>query len=212
MSRAVVSFANTNFYQEKMKRLQDSVEAQGIKFIGYKSFEEVGCRPHSEVPYQFKPYAINKAMEIADLVLWADSPILAVKDLRPVFEYIEEHDVMFFENVGHALGKWTNDKCLDYFHLDRAQAMEIKQIMACCMGFKTMSNIVQDFMDLYMGVSDDLYPGSWDNHRHDQSVASCVINEMGLPILTAHETFFAYEHFKDVPGWKIADSVCLISR
>lgn len=216
--RAVVSFANTPFYQEKMKRLQDSVESQGIKFIGYKSFEEVGCRPHSEIPYQFKPYAIQKAInEGVTTLLWCDSPIVAVKSLLPVFEYIEEHGYMFFDNIGHTLGKWTNDKCLDHFGIPRETANNVQQIMACCMGFDFNRNQAEDceisrFFGDYFRESGNLYPGSWDNHRHDQSVASCIIHEMKLPILTAHETFFAYEHFKDVPGWKIADSVCLISR
>lgn len=220
--RAVVSFANTPFYQEKMKRLCESVEAQGVKFIGYTSCEQVGCKPHSEVPYQFKPYAIQKAIsEGVTTLLWCDSPIVAIKDLSPVFEYIEEYGMMFFDNIGHTLGMWTNDKCLNYFGISREKAMKMQMIMACCMGFhfnppssEKDTGIISrtTFFDLYKNLSDELYPGSWDNHRHDQSVASCLLKDFKFPILTAHETFFAYEHFKDVPGWKIADSVCLISR
>ena len=215
MSRAVVSFANTPFYQEKMKRLQASVEAQGVKFIGYTSFEEVGCKPHSEVPYQFKPYAIQKAInEGVTTLLWCDSPIVALKDLSPVFDYIEEHGYMFFNNYGHPLGNWTNDKALSWFSLDRNKAMHIKQIMACCMGYSTKARFsVREVFKRYREVSDELYPGSWDNHRHDQTVMSYLINAFNLEILEGHKTFFIYEHFKQVPEFQpIADSVCLISR
>lgn len=218
--RAVVSFANTPFYQDKMKRLQDSVEAQGVKFIGYKSFEEVGCKPHSEVPYQFKPYAIQKAIsEGVTTLLWCDSPIVAIKDLSPVFEYIEEHGYMFFNNYGHPLGKWTNDKCLWHFERTREDAMNIKQIMACCMGIGShlanynLGRVWPLFFSHYYSLSYDLYPGSWDNHRHDQTVMSFLIDQFKLNILEGHKTFFIYEHFKQVPEFQpIAESVCLISR
>lgn len=212
MSRAVVSFANTPFYQEKMKRLQESVEAQGIKFIGYTSCEEVGCKPHSEVPYQFKPYAIQKAIsEGITSLLWCDSPIVAIKDIRPVFDYIEEHGYMFFDNIGHPLGKWVHDKCLERFVMSRYEAMKVQQIMACCMGFNTADNFINNQLLMkYRIWSDDLFPGSWENSRHDQMVMSCIIYRYKLKILTAHETFFMYEHFKDV--FTISPSVCLVSR
>ena len=215
--RAVVSFANTPFYQEKMKRLKDSVESQGVKFIGYTSFEEVGCQSHSVIPYQFKPYAIQKAIsEGVTTLLWCDSPIVAIKDLTPVFEYIEREGYMFFNNYGHPLGKWTNDKCLAYFGKTREEAMEIKQIMACCMGFDFSSNInTQAFkiFNRYMMPSNELYPGSWSDHRHDQTVMSFVLNKYNYKILEGHKTFFIYEHFKQVPEFQpISDSVALISR
>lgn len=215
--RAVVSFANTPFYQERMKRLQSSVEAQGVKFIGYTSFEEVGCKPHSEVPYQFKPYAIQKAIsEGVTTLLWCDSPIVAIGDLAPVFEYIEKEGYMFFNNYGHPLGKWTNDKCLNYFDVTRDEAMNIMQIMACCMGFRFDEleyNDAEHFLNTYKSLSDMLYHGSWDDHRHDQTVASFLINKYNLDILEGHKTFFIYEHFKNVTEFQpIADSVCLISR
>ena len=216
MRRAVVSFANTPFYQEKMKRLQESVEAQGVEFIGYTSFDQVGCKPHSEVPYQFKPYAIQKAIEEGvTTLLWCDSPIVAVGDLTPVFEYIEANGYMFFNNYGHPLGNWTNDKCLEYYGKTREEAMNIKQIMACCMGFLLSEQSINVYSMLreYRTSSDKLYPGSWADHRHDQTVMSFLIDRYGLDILEGHKTFFIYEHFKQVPEFQpIADSVCLISK
>jgi len=216
--RAVVSFANNPFYQEKMKRLQQSVESQGVKFIGYTSFEQVGCKPHSEVPYQFKPYAIKKAIsEGVTTLLWCDSPLVAIKDLSHIFDHIERFGYVFFNNYGHPLGKWTNDKCLNWFDITRDQSMNIKQIMACCMGFGLKryfaDKFIYNILTTYQLTSDSLYPGSWDNHRHDQSVMSCLIHNSGLEILDGHKSYFIYEHFKQVPEFQpIAESVCLISR
>lgn len=217
MKRCVVSFANTPFYHEKMKRLQESVEAQGVKFIGYTSFDQIGCKPHSEVPYQFKPYAIQKAIEEGvTTLLWCDSPIVAIGDLTPVFEYIETHGYMFFNNYGHPLGKWTNDKMLNDWGVSREDAMSMKQIMACCMGFSITKNPldkVTTALAIYHDDSDELFPGSWENHRHDQSEMSLIINDFGFNILEGHKTFFIYEHFKTVPEFQpISNSVCLISH
>lgn len=211
--RAVVSFANTHFYQEKMKRLQESVEAQGVKFIGYTSFEQVGCKPHSEIPYAFKPYSIMKALEEGyNTILWLDSAVVAVGDLTPVFEYIENNGYLFFNNYGHELGKWTNDECLEYFQKTREQALNIRQIMACAMGFYFMNQNSLVVFSAYHSL-ENLFKGSWDNHRHDQTVMSFLIDEFGLEILDGHKTFFIYEHFKQVTEFQpIADSVCLISR
>jgi hypothetical protein len=213
--RAVVSFANSPHYQDKMKRLQKSVEDQEVKFIGYTDFGQIGCKPHQNVPYQFKPYAIRKAREEGvTTLLWCDSPIIAIKDLTPVFEYIERHGYMFFDNYGHPLGKWTNDKCLAFFKKTREDAMNMKQIMACCMGFHFIGTdtIASTIFDRYLELSDELYPGSWDNHRHDQTVMSYLIDYYRLDILDGHKTFFIYEHFKQVPEFQpIADSVALLS-
>jgi hypothetical protein len=91
--------------------------------------------------------------------------------------------------------------------------MNIKQIMACCMGFDFKSLWPKKVFERYIELSDELYSGSWDNHRHDQTVMSFLIKRYDLEIFEGHKTFFIYEHFKQVPEFQpIADSVCLISR
>jgi hypothetical protein len=211
MKRAVVSFANGS-YLPKLVRMKESMRGNtDADIITFTKYEEVGCRPHTEIPYQFKPFAIWKAIDMGyDSILWVDSPIVAVKDITPVFEYIEKNGYMFFNNIGHPLGKWTNKKCLDYFEMTREQAINTKQIMASCMGFNLTDFKVNKMLMLYSHLSDDLYTGSWTDHRHDQTVMSFLIHKYGLDILTAHETFFSYTHFSD--HFKIADSVCLISK
>lgn len=213
MKRAVVSFANTPFYIDKMNRMVESMKGKtDADIITFTSFDQVGCKPHSEVPYQFKPYSIQKAIDMGyDSILWVDSPIVAIKDITPVFKHIEEHGYLFFNNYGHPLGKWTNYTCLEAFGKTREEAMAIKQIMACCMGFCVEKILLP--LSQYIGFSEALYPGSWDDHRHDQTVISFLINHHGLKIKEGHKTFFIYEHFKAVPEFQpIADSVCLISR
>lgn len=225
MKKCVVSFANIPEYQKKMKRLEDSLKGNfDGDFLGFTSFDQIGCRPHAEIPYQFKPYAIKKAIDMGyDLILWCDSPVVAIKDIQPVFDHIENYGYLFFNNYGHPLGRWTNDKCLQYFKKSRDEAMQIKQIMACVMGFRIYGNRLPIYtaegkphiqaLKKYIELSSELYPGDWNNHRHDQTVMSFLIDSMGLNIQEGHKTFFIYEHFKQVPEFQpISDSVCLVSK
>ena len=208
--RAVVSFANGQ-YISKMARLEESLKGKtDAVFMGFNSYDQIGCKPHNVIPYQFKPYAIQAAIDKgADIVLWCDSPIHAVKYLSPVFEFIEEYGYMFFNNIGHPLGKWTNQKCLDWFGYTREQANEIYQIMACCMGFDFRQEYVRNLFADYYRYSEALYPGPWSEHRHDQTVMSFLLYDHGFNIMTGHETFFAYEEHRGILPF--ADSIALIS-
>lgn len=220
--RCVVSFADgTGSYQKKMLRLEQSLKGNfDGDFLGFTSYDQIGCEPHSVVPYKFKPYAIDKAYQLGyETILWCDSPVYAKQSIIPVFEYIEKHGYLFFDNIGYSLGDYTNDKTLNAYSISRQDSWSIKMIMACVMGLrKGFGGFVS-----YKFDADSLYHGEWDNddqtesqdlrvkgHRHDQSVMSCIIHNMGLDILKGQDTFFAYEeHRKVMP---IADSVCLFSQ
>jgi hypothetical protein len=222
MKKCVVSFADkAGSYQAKMKRLEQSLKGNfDGDFLGFTDYKEIGCEPHSVIPYKFKPYAIQKAIDLGyEQILWCDSPIVAIKSIQPVFDHIEQHGYVFFDNIGHPLGKWTNEKTLNWFDISRQEAMEIKMIMACCMGLHpyhssylgaTNGKFIYHIFQTYRLLADKLYPGSWDDHRHDQSVISCLIQNAKMEILTGQDTFFAYEqHYGVLP---IADSVCLVSK
>lgn len=218
MKKCVVSFADTPFYQTKMKRLEESLKGNfDGDFLGFTNVNQIGSPTHQQIPYAFKPYAIQKAIDLGyELILWCDSPVHAIKSIEPVFDHIEKHGYLFFDNIGHPLGRWTNDKCLEYFNISRQEAMDIQQIMACCMGFDMRDASVYYLFKDYMSELYRLYHGSWDNHRHDQSVMSCLLatkfQEKGrqdFNILNGHDTYFIYEHFRNV--FTISESVCLVS-
>lgn len=230
MKKCVVSFADSaGSYQKKMLRLEQSLKGNfDGDFLGFTSYHEIGCEPHSVIPYKFKAWSILKAVGMGyDLILWCDSPIYAKQNIQPVFGHIERHGYLFFDNIGFSLGDYCNDKTLNHFNISREESWKIKMIMACCMGFATSRNSeifnkkANEFLLKYTGLT-NLYPGEWDNdyltesqdrrvkgHRHDQSVASAIIHDMGLDILKGQDTFFAYESHRQV--MPIADSVCLFS-
>lgn len=193
-----------------MRRLEKSIP-HGIDFLGFTSVNQLDCEPHQVVPYKFKPAAIDKARSLGyDIVLWCDSPIHVIKPLDQVWEYLEENKYFFFDNIGHSCGMWSNDKCLEYFSVQREEAMNIKMIMACCMGFNFTDPAVSDLQDEYFELADMLYPGSWSDHRHDQTVMSFLLHRDGFNILIGQDTFFAYKNHHGV--LPISDSVCLLSE
>lgn len=223
--KCVVSFADgTGSYQKKMLRLEQSLNGNfDGDFFGFKSYELIGCEPHSVIPYKFKPYAIQKAIDLGyEQILWVDSPVYAKQSIEPVFDHIAKHGYLFFDNIGFSLGDYTNDKTIEHFKINRDESWKVKMIMACVMGFDFTKTPVQDIFKQYLSVANELYPGEWDNgdltesqdrrvkgHRHDQSVMSAILYKEGFEVLKGQDTFFAYEeHRKVMP---IADSVCLFS-
>jgi len=233
MKKVVVSFADgTGHYIKAMARLELSLKQVGFdgSFKGINDYGHIGSPHHKgspeAIPYAFKALSIKKAIEEgADLLLWCDSVVYATKDISPIFDHIEKHGYLFFDNLGYSIGDYTSDACLDKYGMSRQEAFNTKMIMACVMGFDLRNNEALNFLRQYIdavfdGVS---YPGSWTNenlqvsndmrvkgHRHDQSLASILIKVLGLDITNAQSTYFAYaDHKGKVP---IADSVCLWSE
>ena len=228
MKKCVVSFANgPGHYLTAMKRLEKSFKDVGFDgdCLMFSSYEEIGSPTHQEVPYAFKAYSIKKAIELDyDLILWADSVVHASKSVAPVFDHIEKYGYLFFDNIGWTIGDYTSDACLKKMGMTREKAFETPMIMAACMGFNLNALRTSIFLNHYIGAADDgiSYHGDWNNNkgqvskdprvrgtRHDQSVASILIAQMGLTLTTGHETYFAYvDHKKVLP---VSETVCLWS-
>jgi hypothetical protein len=224
--QCIVSFADgTGSYRKKLQRLEQSMKGNfSGDLLLFTDYKEIGSPRHDEIPYAFKPYAIQKAIDLGyEQILWCDSPIYAKQNIQPVFDHIYEYGYVFFDNIGYSLGDYTNDKTLKHFNITRESAFKIKMIMACCMGFaSTYDPDANGLFQTYKRLSEELYPGEWDNdeltesqdrrvkgHRHDQSVMSALIYRNRMKILKGQDTFFAYESHRQV--MPIADSVCLFS-
>ncbi len=223
--KCVVSFADSvGTYQKKMLRLEQSLKGNfDGDFLGFTDYAQINSPKHSEIPYAFKPYAIQKAIDLGyEQILWCDSPVYAIKPINEVFDHIWKYDYLLFDNIGFSLGDYSSDKQLNYFGITRQEAWDIPQLMACVMGFEFSSPEVQEWFKIYKDVAAELYPGEWNNDdltestdarvrgsRHDQSVLSCIAYKYDLEITNAQQTYFAYtEHKKYL---KIAASVCMYS-
>jgi hypothetical protein len=232
----VVSFADgVGNYAKQLMRLEQSLRSVGFGgeheiFKGINDYAHIGSPLHKNapgaVPYAFKAYAIKKAMdEGARFILWVDSPIYATKSIAGVWAYIQRNGYMFFDNLGYSIGDYTSDSCLAKHGMSREEAFASPMIMACVMGFDVNNPEAKAFLKRYIEAAADgiSYPGDWSNnllqvsndmrckgHRHDQSVASIIIKQMGLSVLNAQQTFFAYEEHKGRVPINF-ESVCLWS-
>lgn len=236
MKKMVVSFADgVGHYAKALMRLELSLKQVGYGgefeiFKGVNDYAHINSPHHKgnndAVPYAFKAYSIKKAIEEgAELILWCDSVVYATKSLAPIFQHIQEKGYLFLDNIGFSIGDYTSDVCLEKYGMSREEAFSSKMIMACVMGFNVHNPIAKEFLYRYISAASDgvSYPGSWTNenlqvsndmrvkgHRHDQSVASIIIKQMGLEITRAQDTYFAYASHKGIVP--ISDSVGLWSE
>jgi hypothetical protein len=233
---AIINYANTDFYKRGQDRLKNSIErfAPEIDFFGFDetSFE---MPTHQENPYAFKGYCIEKVLELDyKKIIWADSPIVLTKPIDKLIEHLEKKHYFFFENIGFPLWEWISDKQLKEVahHYNLSETLtrgylkknEIKQIMACFFGINTNDLLADRFIKDYIWYckQPNFFLESWKNEnnevssnenvkggRHDQSLASLLIDIFKMKILKGQDTFFAYaEHYESMP---ISDSVCVNS-
>jgi hypothetical protein len=226
--------------QQRLKQALERVgyfERGDIMFFNHEEHISLDCPYHKSedpahhaagrvVPYAFKAYAMKKAIDAGyENIIWMDSAVYPSKDINPFIDYIEQKGYIFFDNIGFSIGDYTSDACLKKWNWSRDRAFRHPMIMACLMGINTKSaDAMRWFYQYYEAAKDGVsYHGAWHNHngevsedmrvkgtRHDQSVASIIIADMGMKITNAQETFFAYTSHKGV--LKVADSVCLWSE
>lgn len=170
-----------------------------------------GCpeHHHDHAPYAFKAWACREAANAgADIVMWLDASYWLVRPVDDVLAWTERHGC-WFHGPDNSAGAWTNDRCLEAFGITRADAMGVSMIMAGGFALDMRQACAREFLDRYQQAAlDGLFAGRWWNvdgcvsadptclgHRHDQSVASLLIHQMGLP---QTQDFVRYAH--DVTG------------
>jgi hypothetical protein len=229
MRKAIVCFNNNvDRYIMKQKRQEESLKSIGFDgdYFCFHSFDEIESKHHSEVPYQFKPKAIQKVREMGyDVVLWMDSPVYATKPLDNVFYHIINNGILLFDNIGFTIGDFTSDRCLNITNMTREESFMNPMVMACVMGFDFRNQLTNHIFDEYLRLSEveGAFEGSWHNdrlqlsndyrvrgHRHDQSVISILAVKYGIRLTHPNSTYFAY--FNNAGHLPHANTVCLLSQ
>lgn len=184
----------------------------------YNSHYQLGCKPHAEVPYQFKVYAIHKAYKDGyDTILYCDSSIWAIKDVAPCFEYITEKGYLFevamppqqVEGCGFYLGEWCSDIALNKFGITRDEAFKMQMHSAGFTGLDFSNNKSKEFIEQWFeyAKNEETFKGAWKNdnnevsddircsgHRHDQSVATYLANKLEMEAIKPHFMQYLYEN------------------
>lgn len=160
----------------------------------YESESSVGAPFHTDNPYAFKIYAIQRVREMGyNQVLWLDASAVAIKHPAPVFDWLTEHGI-FLETAGHWAGSWANDACLAHFKITREAAMKMPMFAAGYCGFDFRNPISREFFAEWReAMLCGAFRGSWADHRHDMTCGSIIANKHGLvPRYSPGGQFFAY--------------------
>jgi hypothetical protein len=192
--KAIVNLSTAQ-YNRGRQRLVDSLNGNfdGGVFT-FTSESEVGSPLHTENPYAFKIYAIEKVKEMGYTeILWLDASCHAIKNVQPIFDWMKEKGI-FLESAGHLAGSWSNDETLNYFGISREQAMSMPMYSAGFTGLDFNNPIsVEYFQKWKKSMLDGYFKGSWVNHRHDMTCGSIIANQMGLlEKFSGGGNFFAY--------------------
>jgi hypothetical protein len=202
--RCVVSFANGNGnYVNGLARLNESLRNNfDGDFLGFIGEASVGAPLHSENPYAFKLYCLEKAMQAGyEQLLWLDSSCFAIKNISPVFDHIEEHGYIM-QDAGHFIGEWTNDTALSYFHINRNEVMDVRCYgNAGFLGLNTNNEKAMLFFQRWVNSMEaGMFKGAWNNddktespdesckgHRHDLSCGSIIRYTLGMNLQPGDE-------------------------
>jgi hypothetical protein len=192
-------------------RLVESLRNVGYNgdFQLYNSHYQLGCKPHAEVPYQFKVYAIHKAYKDGyDIVLYCDSSIFPIKNITPCLEYIEQNGYLF-ELCGFYLGQWCTDVALNKFGITRDEAFKMPMHSAGFTGLDFSNEKSKEFIEQWFeyAKNEETFKGAWNNnnnevstdprcsgHRHDQSVATYLANKLEMKAIAPYFMQYKYEN------------------
>lgn len=183
--RCIISLATkAGRYADNLARLSNSLRDNFTTgdFLGFIHEHSVGAPLHSEQPYHFKVYAFHKAKELGyESVLWLDTSVYAVGNVDRLFDTIEDQGFIF-QNSGHILDNWCNEKTLNYFRITHEEAVKIPMIgNAGFLGINLSLSIGKEFLSKWTGaMNHGMFNGDWSNHRHDMSCSSAIVHEMGL--------------------------------
>ena len=151
---------------------------------------------HADMPYQFKPYAIQEAIEAGyKQILWCDSTIRLMADPEPLWEQCATHGILAWDNEGHPLKPWIAPHAAKAIGIDTEG---VKQIMACCIMFDFNHPITQVVFDEWIECSRNgsFLNKGFDNHRHDQACLSAILYKHGVPIQPYGA--LAYPHYTPI--------------
>ena len=194
---AFVTFATGDFLKlvYKWKSSIEQYSPETDIFI-FTDFSQIGSPSHEEVPYAFKPYAIERIKSMGyDIVIWCDSCIRLAKDIRILIPQIQSRGVFLQNDTNHTIGDWANDKSLEYFKITRDDAMNMPAIYACIMAFDFKQEVTLEFLRRWKKTADNgIFQGKWNNeqktesqdvrckgHRHDQTCAELISYQLNIP-------------------------------
>lgn len=194
---------STSVYAKGCERLRNSLLENGFNgdLLFFNEEIQVNAPFHVINPYAFKTYTFQYALSLGyTKILWLDASVYAIKNIDRVWEILDDIGYLM-QNAGHFIGNWTNDACLQYFGLNREDAMQMYMYgNAGLLGLNFERQICKDFIEQWhQSAIDGVFKGDWNNknhsesqddrcfgHRHDMSAGSIIAHKLGM-----NENFFS---------------------
>jgi len=195
-SKVIVNLA-TGRYVAGQTRLATSLANVGYdgQFLAFQKESSIGAPPHNQNPYAFKIHGFRRAEQLGHrFVLWLDASVWAIRDVQPVFDHIEEHGHIM-QYAGHNCGRWSNDRCLEYFDITRDEAENMLMYgNAGFLGLDLWDTRATAFLHSWeKAMKAGIFKGAWHNkqqteskdprcagHRHDMVVGSIIANKLNM--------------------------------
>src|SRR5271157_2718391 len=197
-TRAVVTVAVGDFFITMQRSLIVKLRVYGhdAALVAFTDELPLNSPPHEEVPFAFKPHAIQAALDCGfTSIMWMDASVVPLRSTAPLWELIEKQGYWFSGNLkGWNCGQWTCDAALPLLGLSRVDAFEIPQMAATAFGLDFTHAIARAFFNEYMRFAKNgafvgpfgnfLHEASQDErvmgHRHDQTAASVIAHRLGM--------------------------------
>ena len=181
-------------YIEKQERLRKSLEKHfNGTFLSWNG-EFPNDNYNKKNPYNVKAAAFEEAIKQGyKQILWVDSPVVAIRDVSPLFDMIEKDGYLTVKNNNWNCAQSVNDKCLKYFGITRDEAENVHEHAGGFIGVDITNPKGEALIGMFIrACKDGAADGSryHDNqssdprflfHRHCQSVITLSANKLGLP-------------------------------
>lgn len=187
---AVVNVATGPHYIKGQERLQKSVTKhnKGVCNLGWTDILPDGCPDHAARPYAFKAYALKWAADQGvKRLLWADSSILCLGSLEPIWEHCAQHGVWMSRN-GYTNYEWTADSAYPALFQAIVNAEDlscarkvnrgIEHVVATAMGIDLEHRDGRQFLKEYYRLASQTtaFVGPWTNRigtSTDSRIGEC---------------------------------------
>jgi len=181
--RCIVNFANGGGWYERgqQRLLKTCAEFFKGDVVVINNYEQIGSPTHQENPYAFKVYAIEHARKQGyNSILFVDSSMYPVKDVGPVFDYIEKTGYLM-QQAGHMVDRWCNDNCREYFKLSAEESKPMIMYSAGFTGLDFTNPLAVKFFEEWKAAAEaGAFKGDWSNMRHDMTCGSIIAQRLGM--------------------------------
>jgi hypothetical protein len=183
MNRAIVNVATTDFYRRGQDRLFSALQPmdEHMSVIIHRELRDE-WPTHQDKPYAFKSFALLEAARHFDLLIWADSCIIPVRSMEPLWERIERDGYWMSEN-GFSNYEWTADSAYQdlfrYWQNEQRSTSAIREdmyrinrtiphVVATAFGLNARHPKGKAFLDEYFRLASETkaFCGPWLNANH----------------------------------------------